>query len=62
LKALYGLKAAPALWQKILHEYIFKMGFVSFLVDHCLFMKGIITIVIWVDDMLACGPDKKELD
>jgi hypothetical protein len=27
LKALYGLKAAPALWQKTLQTYIFKMGF-----------------------------------
>jgi hypothetical protein len=25
-------------------------------------MKGIIIIAIWVDDMLACGFDEKELD
>jgi Reverse transcriptase (RNA-dependent DNA polymerase) len=62
LKALYGLKAAPALWQKILHEYMLKMGFVPSPVDYCLFMKGTITIAIWVDDMLAYGPDEKKLD
>ena len=30
LKALYGLKVAPVLWQKTLQTYMFKMGFTPF--------------------------------
>ena len=62
LRVLYGLKAAPALWQKTLHEYMHKMGLVSSPADLCLFIMDTVIIAIWVDDMLACGPDEKELD
>jgi hypothetical protein len=62
LKVLYGLKAALALWQKTLHEYIFKMGFVPSPADPCLFIMGTVTSAIWVDDMLVYGPDEKDLD
>jgi hypothetical protein len=46
LKVLYGLKAAPALWQKTLHEYMFKMGFIPFPADLCLFTMRTVTIAI----------------
>jgi hypothetical protein len=48
--------------QKTLHEYMHNMGFVPFLVNPCLFTMCAITIAVWIDDMLACGPDEKELD
>jgi hypothetical protein len=46
LRALYSLKAAPALWQKTLHEYIYKMGFVPFPANPCLFTMNTVTIAI----------------
>jgi hypothetical protein len=38
------------------------MGFVLSPADPCLFIIDTITIAIWVDDMLAYGPNEKELD
>jgi hypothetical protein len=39
-----------------------KMGFVLFSANLCLFTIDTVTIAIWVDDMLACNLDEKELD
>jgi hypothetical protein len=41
---------------------MFKMGFVPFPADPYLFIMGTVTIAIWIDDMLVCGPDEKDLD
>jgi hypothetical protein len=38
------------------------MGFVSFPADSYLFIMNAITIAIWVDDILACDSDEKDLD
>jgi len=62
LKVLYGLKAAPALWQKTLYKYMHKMGFVPSLADFCLFTMNAVIIAVWIDDILACGLDEKDLD
>jgi hypothetical protein len=48
--------------QKTLHKYMHKIGFVPFPANPYLFTIGTITIAVWIDDMLACGPDEKELD
>jgi hypothetical protein len=39
-----------------------KMGFVPFPTDPCLFTMNTVTIAIWIDDMLACDSDEKDLD
>jgi Reverse transcriptase (RNA-dependent DNA polymerase) len=39
-----------------------KMGFVPSPADPCLFIMNAVTIAVWVDDMLACNPDEKDLD
>jgi hypothetical protein len=39
-----------------------KMGFVPSPADPCLFTMNAVTIAIWIDDILACGPDEKDLD
>jgi Reverse transcriptase (RNA-dependent DNA polymerase) len=62
LKALYGLKTALALWQKTLHKYMHRMGFVPSPANPCLFTMDTATIAIWVDDMLAYNPDEKKLN
>jgi hypothetical protein len=41
---------------------MFKMGFTPSPADQCLYIKGNVTITVWVDDMIACGPDEQELD
>jgi hypothetical protein len=41
---------------------MFKMGFIPFPADLYLFIIRTVTIAIWVDDMLVCGLDDKDLD
>jgi hypothetical protein len=38
------------------------MGFVSSPANPCLFIINAVTITVWIDDILACGPNEKELD
>jgi len=62
LKALYGLKESPALWQQTLHEYMYEMGFTPSPADPCLFTWKDVVIAIWVDDMLLSALTEEELD
>jgi hypothetical protein len=39
-----------------------KMGFVPSLANPFLFIMNAVTIAVWVDDMLACDLDEKDLD
>jgi hypothetical protein len=38
------------------------MGFVSFPIDPCLFTMNAVIIAVWIDDMLACNLNEKDLD
>jgi hypothetical protein len=39
-----------------------KMGFVPSPADLYLFIMNAVTIAIWVDNILVCNPDEKDLD
>src|SRR5216117_1374250 len=52
-KALYGLKASPALWEGTLKEYLLEINFIPSPVDPCLWTYKDAIIAIWVDDMLC---------
>ena len=58
LRALYGLKQSPRLWQSKLSSTLYKLGFQPLKSDQCVYIKdsGII-IVTYVDDMLIIGKD-----
>ena len=64
-KALYGLRESPRDWYDCFDEYITKLGFKKTHVDMCLYSigkgKDIIYLLIYVDDLLICGKDKRRI-
>lgn len=61
LKSLYGLRQAPFIWNKTLHQKLTKLGFVRLEKDRGLYARkvgGDITmlITVYVDDLLLIGP------
>ena len=65
LKALYGLKHAPAVWYKTLSSFLKALGFEPCLSDPCVFVKnldaGFFIMCIWVDDILMVTTSAVEL-
>ena len=64
-KALYGLRESPRDWYECLDEYLTKIGFIKSNVDLCLYIYGegenIIYLLIYVDDLLICGRNQKNI-
>ena len=58
-KALYGLKQAPRAWHSKIAQYLTSIDFCMSDVDHSLYVrvtnKGIVVIVIYVDDLIIGG-------
>ena len=52
-KALYGLKQAPKTWNDHFVDVLLKEDFTQSNVDSCLFIKGDIFALIYVDDILV---------
>ena len=62
LKAMYGLRDAPLIWQKVVREMLKKRGFTALSTAQCVYVNketGVI-IVAHVDDFL-CHGDKDDL-
>ena len=62
-KSLYRLKKSPRMWYQKFDTYIRGLGFTRSKEDHCVYFKLIgdcvIYLVLYVDDMLLIGNDKK---
>jgi hypothetical protein len=61
LKALYGLKQAPHLWQQNLQGFMHRNGFTPSPVEPCLWFKGDLILLVWVDDILATDSNEAQL-
>lgn len=66
-KALYGLKQAGLVWWRTLDLYMKTLGFKCLSSDAGIFVRhgedgSIVVAVIYVDDALFAGPDKKLVD
>ena len=63
LKAIYGLKQSPRAWYHKLSSTLKDQGFKRSEADHTLFTlqssKGIIAILVYVDDLIISGNDKE---
>ncbi|XP_019092315.1 PREDICTED: uncharacterized protein LOC109129131 [Camelina sativa] len=61
-KAIYGLKQSPRAWYHKLSTTLLKRGFRISEADHTLFTlpseKGIVVILVYVDDIIITGNDK----
>jgi len=65
-KALYGLRESPRAWYECFDDYIQKLGFKRSNNDYCLYIgtrkNENIFVILFVDDLLICGRDKKKID
>jgi hypothetical protein len=61
VRALYGCRAAPREWFKLLRDFILSLGFLESALDQCLFHRGagptLFLIFIYVDDILLFCAD-----
>ena len=62
-KSLYGLKQLPRMWYQKFDTYMLGLGFTRRKEDNCVYFKLIgdhlIYLVLYVDDMLLIGNNKK---
>lgn len=61
-KSLYGLKQAPKTFFDKLRAGLLERGFTPSNIDPCLFMKGDMICVVYVDDTILCGPSSDALE
>ena len=62
-KSLYGLKQAPRCWCKRFDSFIMSLGYNRLNSDHCTYYQrfednDFIILLLYVDDMLATGPNQ----
>jgi Reverse transcriptase (RNA-dependent DNA polymerase)/Integrase core domain len=60
-KALYGLKQAGAAWNATLDQRLKELKFIQSNRDICMYKKGAITLLVYVDDMIFAGADYEEI-
>ena len=61
-KNLYGQKQAGRVWYMHLRENLIKLGFRPSEHDECLFYYGKTIFIVYTDDTILLGPDKKEIE
>jgi hypothetical protein len=61
-KNIYGLKDAGRTWADHLRENLLKRGFKQSAIDQCLFYRGSMILVCYVDDIIAFSPKSEDLE
>ena len=62
LKNLYGQKQAGRTWHLHLRQGMMDLGFVQSEVDDCIFYRGDVIFMVYVDDAIFMGPDSSAID
>ena len=62
IKNIYGQKQAGRTWAIYLKRGLLSIGFIQSLADECIFFKGGIIFMVYVDDGIFMAPSKKEID
>lgn len=62
VKALYGLRQSPKVWNDCINNIFVKLGFKRSIVDPCLYAKDSTYILIWVDDFLIVSDSIEEVN
>lgn len=55
-KSLYGLKQAPKCWNDEINGLLSSLGFRRSENDYCLYVKGNVYLLLYVDDIILAGP------
>jgi hypothetical protein len=53
VRNLYGVPSAPRRWHMEIHNMFLREGFIPSSADPCLFIKGDLRVVLFVDDCLT---------
>ena len=61
-KNLYGQKQAGRVWYQHLRKNLIKLGFKPSEHDECVFYHGTTIFIVYTDDTILLGPDKKEIE
>jgi len=65
-KAIYGFKQSPRAWFDKFNEAVLKFGLQHSQSDHFVFSntsaRGNILLIVYVDDIIITGDDKKDID
>ena len=62
LKNLYGQKQAGKIWNDHLVSGLKEIGFVQSKIDGCLFYRGSVIFVVYVDDGIFASPNNQAID
>ena len=61
-KNIYGQKQAGRVWNKYLDEGLGEIGFKPSKLDPCLYFRGHITLLVYIDNCIMFSPDLAKLD
>jgi Reverse transcriptase (RNA-dependent DNA polymerase) len=61
LQNLYGQKQAGCIWNKHLHKHLVELGWTQSKIDDCLYYKGDILFLVYVDDGILVSPCNKHI-
>ena len=61
LKNIYGQKQAGRVWNKYLVDKLTSLGYKASLIDDCVFYRGDIIFMVYVDDGIFLGKDDEQL-
>jgi hypothetical protein len=60
---VYRSKNAGRMWYHYLHKKLIEeVGFKQSAIDECVFYRGKVMYVLYTDDLIIAGPDKREID
>jgi Reverse transcriptase (RNA-dependent DNA polymerase) len=62
IKNLYGQKQAGHVWNKHLHDNLIDMGWKQSKADDCLYYKGRVMFVVYVDDGILISKHQEDID
>ena len=60
-KGLYGLKQAPRLWHDKWSTVVNSLGFRALVMDSCVYRRGGVWILLYVDDVMLMGRELSEI-
>jgi Reverse transcriptase (RNA-dependent DNA polymerase) len=58
---LYGQRQAGRVWNQHLHSALLELGWKQSKVDDCLYYKGKVVFVVYVDDGILVSPDSNQI-
>lgn len=61
-KNIYGQKQAGRVWNQYLHDGLIARGFIQSTVDMCVYHRGAVALLLYVDDGIFIGPTQEDIN